>query len=841
MAVFCILPQVAIAVLSAQNFLYSNIKQYNKFLLTVINTIYKIAVLNCSSSINNDYNFLYNKIQYDNLPSINNTLTFFKMLKDEKLQPKKIIIDPYFKGIGLLLNNNFLFFTAAFGMDIAEEYNLQVSGLNNISLMNFESLKKEIKLINKEISLEKQKINLKIKKIEKSTSSKDIITVKINKLIKQLSTYPNQVGIQNLIIDKDKNKVSAVVLENGSFHPLSKEEYKPEGIHNMKVEPLHLNYFLNIDLDDNVIENESVSFNYNYYRNFEKYLCFKNQFRSFFNSKNRHLNKLKEHIYGIIDNPVLLLSKKRELLLEVILSISKELFQVVDNDASIKYSKNKVCYITSYKDCSSGNKNSQCHFKNKTTNNAHVLSLRIENKDLNFNITRCKLKLIDSDISIFIFKLIAELLNSYKNRIDILENSTLDLEYDDSVILTDNFEEEIEKLYEKKNIYLQSKLSKIALNKKNPVLSNELTSELIHVLKIQNEPQKLKDLDPEKYDLEQLSQFFPPPGIPSTVIDIIEQESNTEVKEEKKCSSDKIALTVSTKGRKDKKDDPMVKEGPCCFPFKDIGQGTKLNEFNDWKEKIIDGKREPICATSVFTEEENSEKVDHLKTYGFAPEGTVIKRKKVIKPIIKEVSVEKKVKKIKPKTIKPKIIETDNTASIYERKTINGEQCKIPYKISTGKGKEKKISEKKNCTTEEVENNKKNIGEWCPIKLNEEGMIASKHIRKLGIDYDYCEDTETIEKLKEENKWQGPFEQTFLADLSKSSNFINHKKPLRSLKEAIKKCEENSECKGISHDMEKNNYKLSKYSNKITPDSRGTRIKEQNRKDAEKYRAWIKN
>ena len=120
-------------------------------------------------------------------------------------------------------------------------------------------------------------------------------------------------------------------------------------------------------------------------------------------------------------------------------------------------------------------------------------------------------------------------------------------------------------------------------------------------------------------------------------------------------------------------------------------------------------------------------------------------------------------------------------------------------------------------------------------------MIASKHIRKLGIDYDYCEDTETIEKLKKENKWQGPFEQTFLADLSKSSNFINHKKPLRSLKEAIKKCEENSECKGISHDMEKNNYKLSKYTNKITPDSQGTRVKEQHRKDAEKYRAWIKN
>ena len=56
--------------------------------------------------------------------------------------------------------------------------------------------------------------------------------------------------------------------------------------------------------------------------------------------------------------------------------------------------------------------------------------------------------------------------------------------------------------------------------------------------------------------------------------------------------------------------------------------GNKPTSFNDWKEKIIDGKREPICATSVFTEGENSAKKDHLKTYGFAPEGTVIKRKK---------------------------------------------------------------------------------------------------------------------------------------------------------------------------------------------------------------------
>ena len=75
------------------------------------------------------------------------------------------------------------------------------------------------------------------------------------------------------------------------------------------------------------------------------------------------------------------------------------------------------------------------------------------------------------------------------------------------------------------------------------------------------------------------------------------------------------ASSISTKGRIDKKDDPMVKEGPCCFPFKDIGQGSKITEFNDWKEKIIDGKREPICATSVYTEEENSAKKDHLKTY----------------------------------------------------------------------------------------------------------------------------------------------------------------------------------------------------------------------------------
>ena len=41
--------------------------------------------------------------------------------------------------------------------------------------------------------------------------------------------------------------------------------------------------------------------------------------------------------------------------------------------------------------------------------------------------------------------------------------------------------------------------------------------------------------------------------------------------------------------------------------------------------------------------------------------------------------------------------------------------------------------------------------------------------------------------------------------------------------------------------MEKNNYKLSKYSIKVTPDSKGPRIKEQHRKDAEKYRSWIKN
>ena len=290
----------------------------------------------------------------------------------------------------------------------------------------------------------------------------------------------------------------------------------------------------------------------------------------------------------------------------------------------------------------------------------------------------------------------------------------------------------------------------------------------------------------------------------------------------------------------------MVKAGPCCFPFIDIGQGNKPTSFNDWKEKIIDGKREPICATSVFTEGENSAKKDHLKTYGFAPEGTVIKRKKKIQPIIKETQKPPptKVKKINPKikkTIKPKIIDTDNSTSIYERKTIHGDDCKIPFNITSGKGKEKKSSEKKNCITDEVEANKKNIGEWCPIKLNENRFVASKNARKLGENYDYCEDTETVKQLKEDPKWEGPFDKTFLADLSKPSNFIDHKKPIRSLKEAVDKCNSNDECNGISHDMEKNNYKLSKYSIKVTPDSKGPRIKEQHRKDAEKYRSWIKN
>ena len=243
--------------------------------------------MNCVSKSNNDIYSLYNKIEYENLPSLTKSLAFFDNVKDETLKPKKLITDTYFKGIGILLENNYVLFTSNFGIEEARKNSMELTTLNNVSLMNFETLKLKIKTLNKEVQLEKQKLNIKIKKIEKSDMSSSVMSIKINTLLNKLNNYPKEINIQNVIINE--NKVVAAVLNNGLFHPLKKEEYKPDTMHKMKVDPLQLNYYLNIDLEDSTVSNESVSFNYTYYRNLDKYSCFKNQFKGFFISKNRHL------------------------------------------------------------------------------------------------------------------------------------------------------------------------------------------------------------------------------------------------------------------------------------------------------------------------------------------------------------------------------------------------------------------------------------------------------------------------------------------------------------------------------------------------------------------------
>ena len=68
----------------------------------------------------------------------------------------------------------------------------------------------------------------------------------------------------------------------------------------------------------------------------------------------------------------------------------------------------------------------------------------------------------------------------------------------------------------KKNIYLESKVTKMMQNRKNPLVNNELTSDLIDVLKDNESPKKITDIDPEKYDLKSILQLFPPPGVQNT-------------------------------------------------------------------------------------------------------------------------------------------------------------------------------------------------------------------------------------------------------------------------------------------------------------------------------------
>ena len=224
-------------------------------------------------SINDIYN-----IKYKTLPSIHNL----------KQNIKLFITDEFYKGIGVVLENDIVTFTLPFG------------------LKHFKNSKK-------------------ISELEMKNYS-DLI-----KILKKKITH---------IIIKNGN-IIAVLIDNGNFHPIKIEKYNKDK-HTLPV--LDFNYVLDIYNQNNELNNTLFINKYNNYTN--NYNNIKNEIKALFSLQNDVIKKLKVIIYESLKQKDI--NKKR---LDIRYIIDFIVNNITVND-TIKTKKNKnVCLKSNENNC----------------------------------------------------------------------------------------------------------------------------------------------------------------------------------------------------------------------------------------------------------------------------------------------------------------------------------------------------------------------------------------------------------------------------------------------------------------------------------------------------------
>ena len=675
----------------------------------LINTAYRLYYLvkhQCDWKYDESVNELYNKIKYKDLDYIQEV--------EQKYKFKLYITDEYYKGIGVLQENNTILFTKPYGINKT----MTTKKISDIEYLNYKTL-------------------------------------------------TNLLGSSAISVILKNNQIIALGLDNGGFHPVKSEVYDKK---KHKLGVLEFNYEFELH---NIHNNNVSKFVSSYNLEETLYINTRNELKSFFSTRNRHIPRLINLIYSALGDKDI--NSKRTFIYNIIDFL---IGNITINKSVIKTRKNrKPCNKNSQKKC---RKNDQCGLSQDKRH-----SILLDNKKFEFSFSKCRLYLPDKFRDKFVSKLTEELLFSLVEREAILSGDFL---YESGhgkhiIVEGDNYLDYIKLIFGSQNIYLsrdttagmwpitlgrskQIEVDRYFVKKLKTEIPPQVRADNVHKNKLQNElfpdrygskfnkagdeikDKKIKEgkcIFPFRKDKESL-----------LVTDCIQDKMGpicaTEVDRdnvmtkygfclENKCSSDIFASDTDQTGVKHTTSD--VKPGRCCFPFKD-GFKNNYKEYNECKES----SHGPICATSTFDEDKpnkmkiKSRKKGQIKTYGFCP-------------------VDKK--------------------KIYTKK---GSKCVLPF------------THKKQLYNRCVEKDKK--GKVCPIKKNKDGKNSIG--TKKGVDFDYCvdEDIDTID----ENEWK--FYKGLKLTPVKGASILKSDKIFATVKEAMTECKKHKLCRGVTDDFKTN-------------------------------------
>jgi len=304
-----------------------------------------------------------------------NNISFHKILPiiiDSKYDIESIIIDKYFKGVGIFTKDNTIIHTLPFNVDFTYDF-------------------------------------IYINKVPK-LSVQDTID-KYSELYKFLKINTGLVfTLKNIVVEN--NKIHSVLNNNNKYIPCKKEDYKKE-YKLVKIiekyddiDEILFNDILN--LDKRIEENNVNKLKAHLYNNL------KYEVTQFFKTEKL---KLKEHLYFFIENNIIPIDIKREQVQKVIKSLIKNLIlfdkpKLIDNVDNL----NKDCRQLNGKDC-------EKNFKCKLYGLDGSKRVFFDNIDYNIDSKSCKF-IMDTDYyDLLSESLSEEILKFYGKRKEILDGN----------------------------------------------------------------------------------------------------------------------------------------------------------------------------------------------------------------------------------------------------------------------------------------------------------------------------------------------------------------------------------------------------------------------------------
>ena len=383
----------------------------------------------------------YNELSYEKL------YTIFKI--DNLYKIKSIIIDKYFRGIGILTTNNLVINTLPFNANF------------NKSIIYFNQIEhKEIG----EAIIEYSKLYDYIKRKYKSDSKSG--TKQGSKL--EINNIVHNKHNKYYLLNNRKHLLPVKISDKGKI-----QDYNLDVIEDINlVDTLVFDNFDDISYQDSGIRDSRVDFNETYKYKQKLYNNLKYILSGFF--KQPRLNKLKKEIQGLIDNKIIGITYKRDRLYKLINTILKNMVQIKT--------------IKSRKSNSNNNNNSNNNSK-KICEDRNII-INFEGDKYALVLEGCKIIISRVDYNKFINVLSEEILRfNYKRNQILSGNFRIHKNTHKTTITSLNFNESIDVIFENKNIYLNRNYS----NR----IDMSLNSKLIHENNITTKPPPIfVDIDP---------------------------------------------------------------------------------------------------------------------------------------------------------------------------------------------------------------------------------------------------------------------------------------------------------------------------------------------------------